>query len=141
MRGDDRRVRPGRPADVSTIERLQSHLRAPSPELLEYGVAAGDVLVSTDGADRPIGYLLPVDGPARVHVAELVVEPTRRREGRGRELLATLLARTDGPVTLQVAPDNTAARSLYEGLGFRQVDRRPGAYPDGDALVYRLARD
>jgi len=40
-------------------------------------------------------------------------------------------------VTLQAHPDNDAALSLYEELGFEVVDRRADAYADGDALVLR----
>lgn len=40
-------------------------------------------------------------------------------------------------MTLQAHPDNDAALSLYEELGFEVVDRRADAYADGDALVLR----
>ncbi|MDB2223123.1 GNAT family N-acetyltransferase [Halorubrum ezzemoulense] len=134
----DPRVRPGRPADADRIRGLQSHLRQPSPDLLEYGLAVGAARVSV-AEERVVGYLLPVDAPNRpgLHVAELVVAPGFRREGRARGLLDAAIADADGPVTLQAHPDNDAARSLYESLGFEVVDRRPDAYADGDALVLR----
>ena len=134
----DPRVRSGRTADAARIRELQSHLRQPSPDLLEYGLAVGAARVSVaDG--RVVGYLLPVDAPNRsgVHVAELVVGPGFRREGRARGLLRAVIAGADGPVTLQAHPDNDAALSLYESLGFAVVERRPDAYADGDALVLR----
>ncbi|ELZ56164.1 MULTISPECIES: GNAT family N-acetyltransferase [Halorubrum] len=138
----DPRVRPGRPGDADRIRELQSHLRQPSPDLLEYGLAVGAARVSVaDG--RVVGYLLPVDGPNRrgVHLAELVVAPAFRREGRGRALLRAAIADADGPVTLQAHPDNDAALALYESLGFEVVERRPDAYADGDALVLRRDPD
>ncbi|MEZ3162842.1 GNAT family N-acetyltransferase [Halorubrum sp. RMP-47] len=134
----DPRVRPGRTADADRIRELQSHLRQPSPDLLEYGLAVGAARVSvTEG--RVVGYLLPVDAPNRpgVHVAELVVAPDFRREGRARGLLRAAIAEADGPVTLQAHPENDAALALYESLGFAVVERRPDAYADGDALVLR----
>ncbi|ELZ42253.1 GCN5-related N-acetyltransferase [Halorubrum saccharovorum DSM 1137] len=141
--GDDRpapdpRVRAARPADADRIRALQDHLRQPNPDLLEYGLAVGSALVSVaDG--RAVGYLLPVDAPNRpgVHVAELAVDPDYRREGRARGLLSAVVGDAAGPVTLQAHPDNDAALSLYEGLGFEVVDRRADAYADGDALVLR----
>ncbi|QWC18428.1 GNAT family N-acetyltransferase [Halorubrum sp. 2020YC2] len=138
----DPRVRPGRPADAGRIRELQSHLRQPSPDLLEYGLAVGAARVSVANG-RVVGYLLPVDGPNRrgVHLAELVVAPGFRREGRARGLLRTVIADADGPVTLQAHPDNDAALALYESLGFEVVERRPGAYADGDALALRLVPD
>jgi len=117
---------------------LQGHLRQPNPDLLEYGLAVGSALVSVaDG--RAVGYLLPVDAPNRpgVHLAELAVAPDYRRKGRARGLLSAVLADATGPVTLQAHPDNDAALSLYEELGFEVVDRRADAYADGDALVLR----
>ncbi|TKX73988.1 GNAT family N-acetyltransferase [Halorubrum sp. GN11_10-6_MGM] len=117
---------------------LQSHLRQPSPDLLEYGLAVGAARVSVANG-RVVGYLLPVDAPNRpgVHVAELVVEPGYRREGRARGLLRAAIGDADGAVTLQAHPDNDAALSLYESLGFAVVERRPDAYADGDALFLR----
>ncbi len=160
------RVRAARPADAGRIRELQSHLRQPNPDLLEYGLAVGAVRVSVadggtassgSGSDsgsasdsgtasdagpggRVAGYLLPVDAPNRsgVHLAELVVAPDCRRDGRASELLRAVVREASGPVTLQAHPNNEAALALYESLGFSVVDRRADAYDDGDALVLRL---
>jgi len=132
-------VRHGRPADESAVRTLQRLLREPSPTLRSHGLRTGDVLVdeTTDGA--VVGYLLPVAGDG-VHVAELVVHPAHRREGRATRLLRRLLTGAHGRVTLLVAADNDAARRLYESLGFRPTARRPDFYDDGtDAIL--LARE
>ena len=134
----DPRVRPAGPTDAARLRELQSFLRQPNPDLLEYGLAVGSALVSAaDG--RAVGYVLPVDAPNRpgVHVAEVVVDPDHRREGRARGLLSVVVEGSTGPVTLQAHPDNDAALSLYEGLGFAVVDRRADAYGDDDAVVLR----
>ncbi len=134
----DPRVRPARPADADRIRTLQSFLRQPSPDLLEYGLAVGMGFVTeADGA--VVGYALPVDSPTRsgCHLAELAVDPGFRREGRARGLLASVVRSADGPVTLQAHPDNDAALTLYADAGFAVVDRRVDAYADGDALVLR----
>ncbi|GAB3695192.1 GNAT family N-acetyltransferase [Halorubrum pallidum] len=143
------RLRDARPADAERIRELQSHLRQPNPDLLEYGLAVESVRVSVAGDEaasgsaptgRVVGYLLPVDAPGRpgVHLAELVVSPAHRREGRASELLRRVVRDASGPVTLQAHPDNEAALALYDAAGFAVVDRRPDAYDDGDALVLRL---
>ncbi|UIO99463.1 GNAT family N-acetyltransferase [Halobaculum sp. CBA1158] len=141
-------IRPGRPADEPALRALQAHLREPSPSLLTHGLATGRVLVDrvpAEGGDArdadgvPVGYVLPVDGDG-IHVAELVVHPEHRREGRATRLLSRVLARTQERVTLLVAADNDAARALYDDLGFRPVERRPRFYDDGtDAIL--LAND
>ncbi|MEZ3114623.1 GNAT family N-acetyltransferase [Halobaculum sp. MBLA0147] len=136
-------LREGRPPDESALLALQSHLAEPSPALLRHGLRTGSVVVSvpddpeeTSGrvARAPVGYVLPVVGDD-VHVAELVVDPAYRREGRARRLLARVLASTDRRVTLLVHPDNDGARTLYDEVGFERVGRRPGFYDDADALV------
>ena len=126
-------LRRGRPADGPALRALQSYLREPSPSLLAHGLRRRSVLVSEAGG-APVGYLLPVDGDG-VHIAELVVRPDHRREGRARRLLRRTLADADGRVTLFVEAGNQAALSLYHESGFRTVERRRGFYDDGDALL------
>jgi len=134
----DPRVRPANPADADTIRSLQSHLRQPSPDLLEYALAAGNGSVSVANG-HVVGYLVAVDASDRPgrHVAELVVAPEHRREGRARGLLDAAVEDADGPITLQAHPDNDAALALYESAGFHVVGRRPGAYDDADAVALR----
>ncbi len=127
-------IRPGRPSDEPALRDLQRELREPSPELLTHGLRVGGVAVSVDSDDQPIGYVLHVGGDDR-HVAELVVAPAFRREGRGRRLLEYVCRVADGRVTLLVHPDNEPARALYTSLGFDVIDRRLGFYDDADALV------
>ena len=134
----DPRVRRARSADAERLRTLQTHLRQPSADLLEYGLAIGAGFASVaDG--RVVGYALPMDAPTRrgSHLAELVVDPDFRRDGRARGLLAAVVRDADGPVTLQAHPDNDAALALYEQCGFAVTERRPDAYADGDALVLR----
>jgi ribosomal-protein-alanine N-acetyltransferase len=134
-------VRRGRSEDLPACLRLQSHLQAPSPDLLRSADSVGTLLVSPDDRGEPAGYLLAVGRTGGdAHVAELVVAPAHRRERRATALLTAFLDRCSPGtrVTLNVAADNDAARSLYESIGFEAVDRRPDFYPSSDALVYAL---
>jgi ribosomal-protein-alanine N-acetyltransferase len=139
-------IRDATPADAPALAQLQSFLPEPSPDLLEGALDTGAVtpataLVSVADAGarrRPVGYLLAVPGTA-VYVAELVVAPDHRREGRARALLEACAARagTDATLTVTVAPDNEAARSLYRACGFERDERLPGFFEGGDAVRYR----
>ncbi len=155
---DGDRVRRARPADRGALLSLQSTLPRPNPDLLRGTLDAelGRVLVSTvDGCEDggiPVGYLLalgraagpPVGGeggpgpPAEesgAYVAELVVAPGHRREGRATGLLSALLGAVDGWVTLTVAPGNESARACYESLGFEVLRREPDFFEGDPALV------
>jgi ribosomal-protein-alanine N-acetyltransferase len=129
-------VRPLRRTDLPACRRLQRHLAEPSPRLLDPPVVVDGHVSLAEG--RPVGYVLAVGGNEGTHVAELVVAPDHRREGRGRALLERAVTGGDGPVTVAVEPDNEAARALYGSLGFEERERREGYFASGDALL--LAR-
>lgn len=131
-------IRPARPEDRDQIERLQRRLSEPAPELLT-PVAGGELLVSTTGTgtESIVGYLLWFpDDP--VYVAEMVVHPDYRDDGRGTRLFQALFDRlADGTaVDLRVAAENEAAIRLYRRLGFERVERLCDAYESGNG--YRM---
>jgi ribosomal-protein-alanine N-acetyltransferase len=80
----------------------------------------------------------------QIHINNLAIRPELRRRGLGRLLLRRVLDEAErmGAVhaTLEVRRSNVAARSLYEGAGFRLVGVRASYYthPIEDALI--LAR-
>lgn len=59
-------------------------------------------------------------------ILNLVVAPPFRRQGVARELLASVQIPS---IFLEVRESNFAARTFYEGCGFRQVAVRKGYYP------------
>jgi ribosomal-protein-alanine N-acetyltransferase len=74
----------------------------------------------------------------------LTLGVTEKRQGIGRSLLATALARLRAGgvrrLYLEVAASNVAALGLYASAGFTEIGRRPRYYPNGDdALVLCLA--
>ncbi len=75
-----------------------------------------------------------------LHVTTIAVRPERRRRGHARALIgAALAAYPDARcVHLEVRPNNAAAVTLYESLGFRKTGRRPRYYGDEDALLMTL---
>jgi ribosomal-protein-alanine N-acetyltransferase len=88
------------------------------------------------------GYWLLDD---EAHITTIATHPQWRGHHLGEWLLLTLLyhAKQDGATssTLEVRPSNTAARSLYSKLGYRQIGRRRNYYSDTreDALLLELA--
>ncbi|SDM51451.1 Acetyltransferase (GNAT) family protein [Halogranum gelatinilyticum] len=129
-------IRRATPTDGSRLARLQSLLPRQSPDLLDYGLVVGDVLVATVDGDV-VGYVLPVPGDG-VHVAELVVDDDHRREGHATALLDAV---TDGlaageEVTLAVEPDNEGAQAFYRAIGFEERERRPDYFGGAPALWF-----
>lgn len=77
-------------------------------------------------AGRAIGVVAAYqESPETAYVYSLWLEPGARGHGLGRRLVATALdwagRRGVRTATLRMAPDNTDARKVYEGLGFTEV--------------------
>ena len=90
-----------------------------------------------------LGFLVARHLTPEWELENVVVAPAARRGGLGRQLLGALLAaasETDSEaVFLEVRESNTAARKLYERVGFEQTGRRKSYYtsPLEDAILYR----
>lgn len=87
------------------------------------------------------GYLIFWWLPPEIHLLNIAVDPTGRRQGQGRLLLEYMLdyGRKTGitDVFLEVRRSNIAARKLYESLGFEYIGVRKNYYARDheDALV------
>ncbi len=83
-------------------------------------------------------YLLT--GAPMCYLEELYVVPDRRGEGHGQMLMQTALglARERGATTMELgtAVDDTAARGLYESLGFTNLEQE--GRPETQMLYYEL---
>jgi ribosomal protein S18 acetylase RimI-like enzyme len=81
--------------------------------------------------------LIVRDEPGRGHIARVIVDPARRREGLGTMLVAAALEKALagglGVVTLNVRRQNQAAIRTYMRLGFRVLDSAAG-----DPAVLRM---
>lgn len=75
-----------------------------------------------------------------LHVMTLAVHPGHRRRGCARTLVEAAISTHPEAmkVYLEVRPGNTAARALYESLGFEATGSRPRYYGDEDALLMTL---
>ncbi len=89
-----------------------------------------------------IGYAGGQLAGADFEVTDVAVAAGHRRRGIASRLVARIAydGHTYGAstISLEVEAENVAGRTLYEGMGFRQVGRRPNYYGQGkDALILR----
>jgi len=75
------------------------------------------------------------------YIAWLFVHPHHRRRGIASALIRSVVARLDGVATLNVATGNTAARQLYERLGFVIEHQFEGRFRGHPCNVMRLRHE
>jgi ribosomal-protein-alanine N-acetyltransferase len=129
---------------VSVIERA-SFADPWSASDFREALGAGILFFVSVSSERVDGYVVARLAADEGEILNLAVAPQGRRQGVGRALardaLEALRARGAAAVYLEVRESNTAARWLYEGLGFQSVGRRVRYYrhPTEDAVVLRAA--
>lgn len=100
-----------------------------------------------DAGSGIVGFLITHHLGPEWELENIVVAPTARRKGLGKQLLNALLAAaretSSTAVFLEVRDSNRAARTLYEKAGFEQTGRRKSYYtsPLEDAILYRKTLD
>lgn len=103
-----------------------------SPEAAQWMPEGDELLVI-----EPLGFLLYRKvAPNEHEILNLAVRPEARRTGVATQLLKDVLAEK-GNWFLEVRTSNSAARNLYQSVGFQESGRRPKYYknPDEDAVV------
>ena len=137
-------VREANPADADTVGRLLHDFNSeygdftPGPEAMgkrmRHLLETGDVKVVL-GGDPACGLALMRFRPSLwtetldCYLEELYVAPEQRGQGLGRAIMeaALDLARREGAhyMDLGTAETDTAARALYESLGFNNTEGKP----------------
>ncbi len=134
-------IRPFEPSDIPAAVALEE-ANQPRPWTVgifrdELGRDNRSYLVADVGGLAGFGGVMVVGDEA--HVTNLLVSPDRRRQGIGQRLMARLVRNAvemgARHLTLEVRPQNTAARRLYHRFGLAQVGVRPGYYDGEDALI------
>jgi len=131
-------------------EHYESLFRTTAPELSKYFV-----LVAEDSESRSatisaptspiVAYLAAHRVDSDWELQYIVVAKESRRCGIGERLLSELVEHVRSvqgrEVFLEVRESNLDARALYRKMGFDEIDRRKGYYPDTaeDAIRCRLS--
>ena len=116
------------------------------PEVIVGWSSADDVEAYVGVVDATViayGELWLDPDEGEVELARLLLEPSRRGRGLGKELARSLVerARQSHPelphVILRVRPDNTVARRAYVGAGFVELDPAEAkAWNEGQPTEY-----
>jgi ribosomal-protein-alanine N-acetyltransferase len=146
-------IRQATPADLPSIRALErgvepaAHWSEQQYESL-FAPEAPRRLVFVAIAEAEVGicgFVIAACASEDWEIENLVVSPHRRRMGVATGLVGELLraARQAAAVSvlLEVRESNTAARQLYQQLGFTESGRRPGYYrePLEDALLLKIS--
>ena len=103
---------------------------------------SGVNLAAVDPAGLVLGYISLYRVLDEGYINNVAVRPEARRQGGATALLQEL-RRQGGElafITLEVRESNQGARTLYDGLGYREAGRRRGYYfhPKEDAIIMTL---
>ncbi len=105
------------------------------------------VALSTDAAREVLGYIVCWAFVDELHILDLAIKETSRRQGIARRIvlaaLGTAYEAGARKAFLEVRRSNSAALRLYESLGFEQTQLRPDYYehPHEDAIVMTLGTE
>ena len=143
-------IRTATPADVPYMRALEQQVETAAhwaereyDALFAAEAPPRIALVATSDADASgvIGFAIARCAAAEWEIENVAVSPEKRRQAVGIKIIQELLSRAQSAgatsVLLEVRESNTAARRLYERLGFSQQGRRSKYYrnPEEDALL------
>jgi [ribosomal protein S18]-alanine N-acetyltransferase len=131
---------PAYPRDAAALAALHaaSFNRGWSEQEFEQLLTDRNVIADRAACGRTnVGFILSRRAADEAEILSVAVAPAWRGRGLARALLDLHLRRLAGfglrAVFLEVDEENAPARRLYARAGFREVGRRPGYYPPGNA--------
>ncbi|MEA5444770.1 ribosomal protein S18-alanine N-acetyltransferase [Gammaproteobacteria bacterium AB-CW1] len=144
-----RQVRPMRTTDLERVHEVESRAYSfPWPVgVFRDCLRAGYQCWVMEAGGVIAGHAIVSVAAGESHVLNICIDPAWQKLGLGRRMMQHVMGHARGAgasrMILEVRPSNSAARQLYDSLGFEEIGLRRGYYPDHsgvreDALV--LAR-
>lgn len=126
-------IRKYQAGDRETLIALWQHVFPDDPPhnepsaVLEAKLAVDDLIFVAEDKDEIIGACMAGYDGHRGWLYAVAVKPDHRRDGLGKELVATTIRAMQAlgciKVNLQIRADNTAVAEFYKSLGFSVEDR------------------
>ena len=92
-----------------------------------------------DAHDQVLAYAFLSTAVGEAQLLNLCVDPDHHGQGHGRRMMGHLMQLAQDEFCtiflLEVRRSNTAARRLYESLGFNTLGVRKGYYPNGEGMT------
>ena len=114
-----------------------------SEKIVADEVAKERVIVIKDKADI-VGYCIFMVAADEGEILRIAVDNAQRKNGYGKKLLSFAIdeMKRQGVISvfLEVRAANSAARALYDSIGFEEIGQRKKYYtnPEEDAIIYKL---
>ena len=136
-------IRKARSSDVAELSHLAERAMGPQEAISfsEEMERSRTRLWVAEGETGLLGYLLAWSVAGEAEILEVAVDPTLRRKGIGKALLARFVAEAseagDCRLLLEVRASNLGALALYKGMGFEECGLRRNYYskPTEDAVL------
>ncbi len=127
---------------IALLERETFSLPQSEKELLRMQADDSNILLTAFCDGERAGYIGAYTVAGESDIVTVATSPAFRRRGVARELLLSLFEQLSGKsemIFLEVRESNTAARTLYESMGFAKIGTRRGYYknPSEDAVLYK----
>lgn len=138
-------VRSAVPGDLARLCELEKVCEGPdawSENLVRDGLSGDIPTVTWLIHEEGHGYAVVSVAGDIAELQRLGVDPAMRRQGIASGLVRSAIGLSFGGgadrILLELREDNGGAMELYRGLGFTEIDRRPGYYKDGTTAIVMM---
>lgn len=135
-------IRKARPEDIPHLLEIErDSFRSDFLSEQEFNDRISDIYVLADELDTVIYGYFCVEYNEHPYLYSLAIHKYHRRKGYSRLLLEKFLSIKSPIHILHVAPNNEAAKTLYESYGFKTLELISDFYEDGGSALLMQKRD